>query len=164
MKQPAEKSHLGFKRGNMPVSQITWYDAQAFAEWIGCRLPTEAEWEYAARANTTTPFYTGDSLTLDQGFFNNKSGREAKPVGSYPPNAFGLYEMHGNMGELCNDWYGDYNLNEVSNPKGPETGQQKVLRGGGFWSPALNCRSACRVSVPPGNRGAGIGFRIVKDK
>jgi formylglycine-generating enzyme required for sulfatase activity len=160
----SRKKPFGFKRGNMPVSQITWYDAQAFAEWMGCRLPTEAEWEYAARANTTTPFYTGDSLTSDQGYFNNKSGREAKPVGSYPPNAFGLYEMHGNMGELCNDWYGEYNLKEVSNPKGPETGQQKVLRGGGFWVSALECRSACRVSVPPGNRGAGIGFRIVKDK
>ncbi len=155
---------FGFKRGNMPISQITWYDAQAFAEWMGCRLPTEAEWEYAARANTTTPFFTGDSLTSDQAYFNNTSGREAMPVGSFPPNAFGLYDMHGNMGELCSDWYGEYNLKETSNPKGPETGEQKVLRGGGFWVSAQVCRSASRDSVPPGNRGAGISFRIVKDK
>ncbi len=157
------KKPWGFKRGKMPVSQITWYDAQAFAEWMGCRLPTEAEREYAARANTATPFYTGDSLTLDQAFFNNKSGMEAKPVGSFPPNAFGLYDMHGNMGELCSDWYGEYNLKDTSNPKGPETGGEKVLRGGGWWVSVQECRSASRVGVPPGNRGAGISFRIVKD-
>ena len=158
------KKPWGFKRGNMPISQITWYDADAFAKWMGCRLPTEAEWEYAARANTTTPFYTGDSLTSAQAYFNNKSGREAKPIGSFPPNAFGLYEMHGNMGELCSDWYGEYNIKETLNPKGPEKGEQKVLRGGGFWVTAQACRSASRVSVPPGNRGAGISFRIVKDE
>jgi formylglycine-generating enzyme required for sulfatase activity len=158
------KKPFGFKRGNMPVSQITWYDAQAFAEWLGCRLPTEAEREYAARANTTTPFYTGDSLTLDQAYFNIKSGIEAMPVGSFPPNAFGLYDMHGNIGELCSDWYCEYDLKDTSNPKGPETGKQKVLRGGGFWVSAQECRSASRVGVPPGNRGAGISFRIVKDK
>jgi formylglycine-generating enzyme required for sulfatase activity len=158
------KKPWGFKRGNMPVSQITWYDADAFAKWMGCRLPTEAEREYAARANTTTPFYTGDSLTLDQAYFNNTSGREAKPVGSFPPNAFGLYDMHGNIGELCSDWYSEYDLKDTSNPKGPETGGQKVLRGGGFWVSAQECRSASRVGVPPGNRGAGISFRIVKDK
>jgi sulfatase modifying factor 1 len=154
----------GFKRGNMPVSQITWYDAQAFADWMGCRLPTEAEWEYAARAKSTSPFYTGDNITSDQAYFNHKSVLEAKPVGSFPPNAFGLYDMHGNMGQLCNDWYGKYDLKETLNPKGPKSGGQKVLRGGGFWVSAEECRSASRVAVPPGNRGAGIGFRIAKDK
>jgi formylglycine-generating enzyme required for sulfatase activity len=163
------KKPFGFKRGNLPISQITWYDAQAFAEWMGCRLPTEAEWEYAARANTTTPFYTGDSLTAEQAYFGleeSKNGLwpEAKPVGSFPPNAFGLYDMHGNIGQLCSDWYSEYNTKDKINPKGPETGEQKVLRGGGFWVSALKCRSAARVAVPPVNRGAGISFRIVKDE
>ena len=154
----------GFKRGNMPVSQVTWYDADAFAKWMGCRLPTEAEREYATRSKTTTPFYTGDSLRLDQAYFNNTSGREAKPVGSFPPNAFGLYDMHGNMVEWCSDWYGEYNINEKINPKGPETGKIKVFRGGGFWNPVWKCRSAYRGGDPPVNRGAGLSFRIVKDE
>ena len=163
-KATGRKKPWGFKRGNMPVSQITWYDAQAFAEWMGCRLPTEAEREYATRANTTTPFYTGDSLTLDQAYFNNLSGREALPVGSFPPNAFGLYDMHGNMVEWCSDWYGEYNIDEKMNPKGPETGKIKVFRGGGFWNPEWRCRSACRAGDPPVNRGAGLSFRIVRDE
>jgi formylglycine-generating enzyme required for sulfatase activity len=164
----------GFKRGNLPVSQVTWYDADAFAKWMGCRLPTEAEWEYAARANTSTPFYTGDCLTPEQANFNGnepytncekgKFRKEALPVGSFSPNAFGLYDMHGNIWEWTNDWYGDYNVNDKLNPKGPDNGNTKVDRGGGFYDPAWKCRSACRGGTPPGNRGTGISFRIVKDK
>jgi formylglycine-generating enzyme required for sulfatase activity len=147
-----------------PAMWVTWYDASAFAEWMGCRLPTEAEYEYATRANTTTPFYTGDSLTSDQAYFNHKLTRLPMPVGSFPPNAFGLYDMHGNMVEWCSDWYGKYNINDKKNPKGPETGDIKVFRGGGFWLPASNCRSACRGGDPPINRGNGLSFRVVKDK
>jgi formylglycine-generating enzyme len=164
----------GRGRGNLPVSQVTWYDAKAFAEWMGCRLPTEAEFEYAARANTTTPFYTGNCITSAQANFNgkkpytncDKSENRGKPlpVGSFSPNAFGLYDMHGNIWEWTNDWYGEYSINDKVNPKGSETGTLKVDRGGGFYDPAWRCRSAYRGGgTPPGNKGAGDSFRIVKD-
>jgi sulfatase modifying factor 1 len=168
---------VGTGRGKMPVSQVSWYDANAFAEWMGCRLPTEAEWEYAARANTTTPFYTGDCLTTDQANFNGKepytncekseNRNKPLPVGSFPPNAFGLYDMHGNIWEWTNDWYGEYDIEDTLNPKGPETGENKVLRGGGWREPARECRSAYRGGgrgLYPGTRGAGISFRIVKSE
>lgn len=119
--------------GNHPVTQVTWYDAAAFAEWMGCRLPTEAEFEYAARANTITPFYTGECLTTDQANFNGEepytncekgeNRDKPLPVGSFPPNAFGLYDMHGNIWEWTSDWYGEYDLKDTLNPKGPETGK-----------------------------------------
>jgi len=157
-----------------PAMWVTWYDANAFAEWMGCRLPTEAEYEYATRAGTTTPFYTGDCLTTDQANFNGTkpylncekgiNRNKPIPVGSFEPNAFGLYDMHGNMVEWCSDWYGEYNINDKINPKGPETGDIKVFRGGGNWLPAGNCRSAWRGGDSPINRGDGLSFRIVKDK
>jgi formylglycine-generating enzyme required for sulfatase activity len=168
------KKPWGRERGNLPVTQVTWYDANAFAEWMGCRLPTEAEFEYAARANTTTPFYTGDCITTNQANFNGKepyincekgeNRKKAIPIGSFSPNAFGLYDMHGNICEWTNDWYSDYDVNDKMNPKGPNTGTEKVDRGGSYHNASWQCRSACRSSIPPGNRGAGISFRLVKDK
>jgi formylglycine-generating enzyme required for sulfatase activity len=165
----------GFNRGNLPVVQVTWHDANAFAEWMGCRLPTEAEWEYAARANTTTPFNTGDCLTSEQANFNGeqpyadcekgKNINKPLPVGSFPPNAFGLYDMHGNIWEWCNDWYGEYDIKDKLNPQGPDTGTRKINRGGGWYDPAWRCRSAYRGGGdPPGNRGQGISFRLVKSE
>lgn len=164
------------KRGKHPVSQVTWYDAVAFAEWLGCRLPTEAEWEYAARAKTTTPFYTGDCLTSEQANFNGEEpyvncGKSENrdrplPVGSFPPNVFGLYDMHGNIWQWCSDWYGAYDTVQTTNPKGPAQGANKIIRGGGWHNPAKECRSAYRGvrDLCPGTRGTGIGFRIVKSE
>ncbi|MBN1183609.1 MAG: SUMF1/EgtB/PvdO family nonheme iron enzyme [Bacteroidales bacterium] len=157
-----------------PVSQVTWTDAKEFAEWMGCRLPTEAEWEFAARAGTTTAFYTGDCLSTDQANFNGKepyanceTGTNRKkpiPAGSFDPNPYGLFDMHGNMLEWCSDWYGQYIINDTINPKGPETGEFRVARGGGWFQQTNECRSAYRDRIPQGNRGAGISFRLVKDE
>ncbi len=150
-------------QGDQPVSQVTWRDAAAFAEWMGCRLPTEAEWEYAARAGTNSAFYTGDTLTKEQAHFGGK--KNPLPVGSFPPNGFGLYDMHGNIWEWTHDWYGEYDPEDNVNPQGPKTGTKKVDRGGGFYDAAWKCRSAFRGGgTPPGNRGSGIGFRLVKSK
>ena len=87
-------------------------------------------------------------------------------MGSFPPNAFGLYDMHGNILQWTKDWYGEYNVNEKINPKGPEKGANKIIRGGGWHNAAWECRSAYRegAGLYPGTRGTGIGFRIVKDK
>jgi len=164
-----------YGKSTNPVSQITWYDASEFAKWMGCRLPTEAEMEYAIRANSTTPFYTGNCITTNQSNFKGKEpysnctkGRNRNkpiPVGSFEPNDFGLFDMHGNMLEWTNDWYGQYDTTDTINPTGSDNGTHKVARGGGWFQPAGECRSACRGGgIPPGNRGAGISFRLVKDE
>lgn len=169
------KKPQGYPRGNRPVTMVTWHDANEFAKWMGCRLPTEAEFEYAARANTKTPFNTGEGITADQANFNGekpykncgkgKNRKKTTDVGSFAPNAFGLSDMHGNIWEWTNDWYGEYDVEDKLNPKGPDKGQRKVDRGGGFYDPAWRCRSACRGGgTPAGNKGIGIGFRLVKDQ
>ena len=131
-----------------PVTCISWNDAQAFAKWLSredgveYRLPTEAEWEYAARAGTKTPFHTGDCLSTGQANYNgNYPGnrcskgsyrKKTTPVGTFSPNPWGLYDMHGNVWEWCRDWYGDYPSGSVTDPTGASSGAFRVRRGGSW--------------------------------
>lgn len=130
-----------------PVTNVSHKSAMAFIKVLnektkgGYRLPTEAEWEYACRAGTKTPYSTGSTITSNQATFE---GDKAVPVGSYKPNAFGLYDMHGNVWEWCQDWYGPYTGGPATDPTGPANGAHHVLRGGSFYFPATSLRSANR--------------------
>ncbi len=170
----ADKSE---KEDHQPVVRISWFDAYIFSKWACGRLPTEAQWEYACRAGTATPFNTGDNLTTDQANYNgnfpyknNPKGQyleETTAVKSYPPNAWGLYDMHGNVWEWCHDWYGSdyYDVCKkegiVKNPEGPEKGSYRVLRGGSWYDFAWLCRSAHRSYLSPEYRSRIVGFRLV---
>ena len=166
-----------------PVVGVSWDDAVAYGEWLSkktgrkFRLPTEAEWEYACRAGEKTPFNTGENLTTDQANYDgnypyngNAKGeyrQKTVAVESFEPNKWGLYNMHGNVWEWCSDWFGGKYYDEckasgtVTNPAGPSTGSDRVLRGGGWGSNAGRCRSATRDWSSPGLRSDLVGFRLV---
>ncbi|MBE7517289.1 MAG: SUMF1/EgtB/PvdO family nonheme iron enzyme [Chloracidobacterium sp.] len=152
---------------NCPVEAVSWDDAQVFIAKLNAKndgfvysLPTEAQWEYAARAGTTGDY--GGTGNLDEmGWYDKNSGSTSHPVGQKQPNAFGLYDMHGNVWEWCQDWYGDYPKESVTDPKGAASGQYRVLRGGSWLSYATNARSAYRIVNAPDVRDDYIGFRVV---
>ena len=177
-----------------PVVCISWHDAKAYVDWMnkthlpeeswakGWRyaLPTEAQWEYACRAGTTTDFFWGDTAEGGKGYLNavGKEGiltgsfmtpsfpfddgyKATAPVGTYKPNKWGLYDMHGNAWEWCSDWYGTYSDRSVTDPTGPATGSGRVIRGGGWHCIVTDCRSSFRAAYDPTFRCQGIGFRLV---
>ena len=160
-----------------PVEQVSWEDEQDFIAELNTRvpglqvrLPSEAEWEYACRAGTKTPFSFGENITPEQvnydgnnPYAGGKKGlyrERTVPVGSLPPNPWGLYEMHGNVWEWCEDWYGNYPSGPQVDPRGPAAGASRVLRGGSWNDFGRYCRSALRASYEPVNRFADLGFRL----
>jgi formylglycine-generating enzyme required for sulfatase activity len=130
------------------------------------RLPTEAEWERACRAGTTTTYYTGDTEAdlVQAAWYGANSGGKTHPVGQKEVNAFGLYDMHGNVWEWCADWYEEYKPGAVVDPQGPTEGQYRVLRGGSWGSNAWICRSAYRAGSYPDSRSHDFGFRVVVER
>ena len=191
-------SHKG---PDLPVENVSWFDAVRFCNELslrsgltpvydikenqgtltvsfnqkanGYRLPTEAEWEYAARSGTQTPFNTGENINSDQTNYYGTYPYRDRPsqlyrgetvrVGSFKPNAWGLYDMHGNVWEWCWDRYGAYNANAADNPTGAESGRYRVNRGGGFNDFGKHLRSAYRAAHNPENKTFNIGIRLVRN-
>ncbi len=165
-----------FKDSNKPVEMVCWYDAKVFCEKLNEKskdslpngykfsLPTEAQWEYACRAKTDSLFNNGKdiyNLKIDEILWNDKNANGTTHiVGQKKPNAWGIYDMHGNVWEWCNDWYGEYPNYDVIDPVGADSGYFKVFRGGGWYSDGIGCRSANRRSIIPERKLICLGFRL----
>ena len=156
------------KGAKFPVTNVSWYDCQDFIKKLnakasgGYRLPTEAEWEYACRARTTTVYSFGDRLTNSDANYGYGGEGSIKAVGDYKENAFELYDMHGNVWEWCEDFHGVYPEGVVTDPKGPAMGDNRVFRGGAFFGDESRVRSSCRVFCAPTDRYNGGGFRLAR--
>jgi formylglycine-generating enzyme required for sulfatase activity len=156
------------KGAKFPVTNVTWLDCKEFIKKLNekntgeYRLPTEAEWEYACRAGTTTAYSVGESITKDDANWGAVKPDSIKVVRSYKENAFGLYGMHGNVWEWCEDWYGDYPAGPGTDPKGSAISESHVLRGGSFDAKALFSRSSSRGRLSQVSRYDGYGFRLAK--
>jgi formylglycine-generating enzyme required for sulfatase activity len=178
---PPNMADLGseFKGDDLPVVNVSWDEAQEFIKKLNARLnnanyrlPREAEWEFAARAGKSTPFGFGATITpeLENYWWDNPYGNAPQQrhlghpvkVGKYVPNPFGLFDMHGNVWEWCEDWYGPYPSAEATDPTGPSGGSSRVHRGGGWSTRAVNCRSADRSRYSPGFRVVYLGFRLLR--
>jgi formylglycine-generating enzyme required for sulfatase activity len=160
---------------NRPVERVTWLSIQGFLSATGMRLPTEAEWEYACRAGTSTAFHStpgnqagtnDDNLLGNVAWYAGNSGNQTRPVGQKAGNGFGLHDMSGNVFEWVDDWYAGnyYSQSPSTNPTGPTTGSLRVLRGGGWDLNSGRCRSACRYQTFPSNNGnVFAGFRVARN-
>ena len=150
---------------NRPVERVSWTIIQGYLSATGFRLPTEAEWEYACRAGTQTPFYNGstdDSTVGALAWYSANSGNQTRPVGGKLANAFGFHDMLGNVWEWVNDWYGGYTPEAQTNPTGPVSASRRVLRGGSWGNGTGVVRSSDRYTVTPGFADNDIGFRVAR--
>ena len=173
-------------KGSMPVTRVSWHDCKNFLKKLNAlnqgryRLPTEAEWEYACRAGSSTAYSWGNRTDCSKAMFGNNSLKSGEcleyvgsskrlvsdspaPVKSYPPNAWGLYDMHGNVWEWCQDWIGPYPGSPVVDPSGPESGPGRARRGGSWFKHGYSCRSANRAYGHPPTRYRTTGFRLVRE-
>jgi len=162
-----------FKGAKNPVETVSWDDCQAFLGKLNAKigrqggkfvLPTEAQWEYACRAGSTSKFCFGDDENQlgEYAFYARNSGGKTHPVGEKKPNAWGLYGMHGNVGEWCRDWYGAYGTEAVTDPRGPAIGAIRLFRGGTWGGTDWYCRSAPRYQIVPEGKNSLLGLRIVR--
>ncbi len=165
-------SHFRDCGDDCPVERVTWEDVQEFINKLNqiegsnkYRLPTEAEWEYACRAGTTTRFSFGDDAALlgQYAWYNSNSGGRTHPVGQKKPNVWGLYDMHGNVFEWVQDWHGDYPSASVTDPTGPPSGARRVIRGGGWGVEPYGVRSAEHFWVAPDDWYFALGFRLARN-
>ena len=160
----------GWGRDRRPVINVSWEDAAAYCTWMSeqsgenYRLLTEAEWEYACRAGSSTEYCFGDDemQLAEYAWYDENSGRKTHPVGEKQANAFGLYDMHGNVWEWVQDWHAEYSQNPQNNPHGPESGSIRVCRGGSWSLVAVLCRSGCRFHSVPATRVHYLGFRLAR--
>ena len=158
-----------FKGDNLPVENVSWKDCQEFLSKLNnttgktFRLPTEAEWEYAARGGKKSRGYqySGSSNLSDVAWYEDNSGNKTHDVGSKQANELGIYDMSGNVWEWCQDKYGKYSSSSQTNPTGANSGSKRVIRGGSWEIIDWGCRSSCRYGNTPDDRGNSFGLRLV---